>query len=157
MRAIAVARRRLRDAIALDANSTTAYSLYGQLLAMENEPDEAIEQFEQAMRLSPRDSDLWSVQTALALCHFVAERYNEMLESAQSALRSRPEMPFPHGTVGVALTCLDRIDEARAVVTTMLALEPRTCVRGLRAIVASTNPDIVERYVSALRRAGVPE
>ena len=31
---------------------------------------------ELAMRLSPRDSDLWSVQTSIALAHFVAERYD---------------------------------------------------------------------------------
>jgi TolB-like protein/Tfp pilus assembly protein PilF len=147
---------RLRDAIDLDPNATAAYSLYGQTLAMANEPDKAIEQFEVAIRLSPRDPELWSVQTATALCHFVGERYEEMLRWAELAVQSRPDMPFPHGAVAVARTCLGDADATRAAVSTLLRLEPATTVRGLAVVLRSINPEIATRYLEGLRRAGVP-
>lgn len=147
---------RLREAIALDPNATSAYSLYGQTLAMANEPDEAIEQFEVAMRLSPRDAELWSLHTSVALCHFVAGRYAEMLEWADRAVLTRPELPFPYGTVAVAHASLGHDAEARAAVAEMLTIAPNTSARGVEPILRSTNPEIGERYVAALRRAGLP-
>jgi adenylate cyclase len=146
----------LREAIELDPNATTAYSLYGQTLAMGNHPDEAIEQFELAVRLSPRDSDLWTIQTAMALCHFVAERYPEMLQWAARAVQSRPDLPFPRGAVAVARTCLGDDEGAVAAVNAMLDLEPATTVRGLAGVVRATHEPIAARYLEALRRAGVP-
>ena len=146
---------RLREAIDLDPNASTAYSLYGQTLAMENEPDDAIEQFELAMRLSPRDSELWSIYIGIALCHFVAERYQDMLQSAQLALRTRPDMPFPYGTLAVARAYLGDLEEAQTAVKIMRELEPHTSLRGVQLMGASTRPDILARYLEGLRRAGV--
>jgi adenylate cyclase len=148
---------RLREAIDLDPNATAAYSLYGQTLAMANEPDEAIEQFELALRLSPCDAEVWSVQTAMSLCHFVAHRYDEMLRWAERAVRSRPDMPFPYGAVAVAKTCLGDGDGSAAAVHEMLDLEPTMCVRGLARLLGSINPEIADRYLEGLRRAGVPD
>jgi TolB-like protein/predicted Zn-dependent protease len=147
---------RLREAIEIDPNATTAYGLYGQTLAMDSQPDEAIEQFELAMRLSPRDSDLWVIHTGIALCHFVGERYEAMLQSAEHAAGTHPDVPFPYGMIAVANACLGDDDGARSAVRRMLALEPNTSLQGLSAIVAAVNPDIVKRYAEALRRAGVP-
>jgi TolB-like protein/predicted Zn-dependent protease len=147
---------RLREGIELDPNAAVAYSLYGQTLAMEHRPDEAIEQFEQAMRLSPRDSDLWSVQLGIALCHFVAERYADMLEWAELALRTNPAMPFPHSAVAVAHAYLGDDERARAAVQSTLDLEPRTTASRVQAFAASTDPEIIARYVEGLRRAGFP-
>jgi adenylate cyclase len=146
---------RLREAIDLDPNASTAYSLYGQTLAMENDADDAIEQFELAMRLSPRDSELWSIHIGVALCHFVAERYEDMLQSAQLAVITRPDMPFPYGTVAVARAYLGDVDEARAAVKIMRELEPQTSLQGVQAVSASVHPDILARYLEGLRRAGV--
>ncbi|HLK39581.1 MAG TPA: tetratricopeptide repeat protein [Polyangiaceae bacterium] len=149
------AKARLKDAIDLDANATVAYSLYGQTLAMENEPDEAIEHFEQAIRLSPQDGDLWSIQTGVALCHFVAERYDEMLRWATRAVQASAGNPFTYGTVAVARVSLGDVDQARTAVQEMLRLAPKTSLQGLQAIVAATHPDIAKRYLERLGEAGV--
>ncbi len=147
---------RLREAIDIDPNATSAYVLYGQTLGMENRPDEAIEQFELAMRLSPRDADRWKMQIGVALCHFVAERYDEMLETSKRTVDTQPDIPFVYGAVAVAMVYLSDQDGARDAVRTMLSLEPNTTVRGLSAIVNAIHPDIAARYVSGLQRAGVP-
>jgi adenylate cyclase len=148
---------RLREAIDLDPNAAPAYSLYGQTLAMTKEVDEAIEQFELALRLSPCDAEVWSVQTAMALCHFVADRYDEMLRWSQRAVRSRPDMPFPYGAVAAAKAALGDAEGATAAVREMLELEPTMCVRGLARVLGAIHPEIAARYLEALRRAGVPD
>jgi hypothetical protein len=109
------------------------------------------------MRLSPRDSDLWSIQTAVALCHFVGERYDEMLRWALQAVETKRDAPFPYGTVAVAQVCLGDLEHAQVSAQRMLELEPGTSARGVGAILRSTNADIAARYISGLRRAGVPE
>lgn len=146
---------RLSEAIQIDPNLPAAYSLYGQTLAMANEPDRAIEQFETAMRLSPLDSDLWSVYTAVALAHFVAERYAETVRWAQRAVELQPEIPFPHGTLAAAFGHLGRLEEARVELGKLLKFAPDTTIQGMSTLVASTNPEIARRYQAGLRRAGL--
>lgn len=137
---------RLTQAFAVDPNIPTAYSLYGQVLAMANEPDRAIEQFEVALRLSPLDAELWSVYTAMALAHFVAQRYSETEYWAQRAIAHQPTVPFPLGTLAAALGHLGRIEEAQDAIERMLVLAPQTSVNGMTTLVSATNPDIVKRY-----------
>jgi TolB-like protein len=148
---------RLREAIDVDPNSPSAYSLYGQALAMGKAADEAIEQFELALRVSPRDADLWTIQGCIALCHFVAERFDEMLPWAERAVQTRPDEPFPHGIVAIAHAYRGDAVAARAAVDRMVAIEPRTSMRGAQAMVASVSADVAARYLEGLKKAGLPD
>lgn len=150
------AREQAVEARELAPNSTAAYSVVGQTLAMGNEPDAAIEQFEMALRLSPRDQDAWSIHTALALAHFVAERYEDTLEWAERATSVRPDVAFPHGAVAVASAFLGDLPKAKRSLGRMLSLQPNPTREGFGTIVASTDPAIAGRYLEGLRRAGLP-
>lgn len=145
----------LTKALAVDPNIPAAYSLYGQILAMANDPDRAIEQFEVALRLSPLDAEVWTVHTAMALAHFVAHRYDETERWARHAIAHQPALPFPLGTLASALGHMGRIDEARTAVKHMLALTPDATVAGMATLLAATNRDLVERYQAGLRLAGL--
>lgn len=146
---------RLTEAIHLNPNAASAYSLYGQTLAMANEPDQAIQQFDTALRISPLDSERWSLYTAVALAHFVAQRYQETVAWAQKATSLRPEVPFPHGTLASALGHLGRIPEAKKALETMIELTPNASMKGMETLIASTNKDIAQRYQAGLRAAGL--
>jgi adenylate cyclase len=146
----------LREAIALDPNAATAYSLYGQTLSMDGRADEAIEQFELAVRLSPRDSGLGSIHLAVALCQFARERYDEMLRAALLAVQTRPDLPFPYGAVAVARAYLGDLPKAKSAVDKLLELAPHMSTQLIQVLGASTEPDVVDRFVSGLRRAGFP-
>jgi len=145
---------RLRRAIESAPNLHIAYSLLGQTLAMANDPDPAIEHFELAMRLSPRDADLWSVQTAMGLAHFVAERYDAALSWAEKAAQLRPDIAFTFGTVASASALAGDLPRARAALEEMVRLHPAVSMRGFEVMLASTQPDIAARYISGLRSAG---
>lgn len=150
------AHEQAHEARELAPNLTSAYSIIGQTLAMAGEPDTAIEQFEVALRLSPRDQDAWSIKTALALAHFVAERYEDTLAWAESAAEARPDAAFPHGTVAVASAYLGDESKAKQSLGRMLSLQPNPTRQGFATIVASTDPAIAQRYLAGLRLAGLP-
>jgi len=148
---------RLKEAIEMDPNACLAYGLYGQTLAMAREPDHALEQFEQALRLSPRDTERWSIHTGVALAHFVAERYEETLHAAREASRVRADMAFPYGVMASAHALLGNLPEAKAALGALFDVAPKTTRQGLVSIMASTEPDIGARFLDGLTRAGFPK
>lgn len=145
---------RLEEAIELDPNSVAGRSLYGQTLAMAREPDLGIAQLKVAIRLSPKDPELPSFHLALALCHFAAARYTEAIQWAERSLQARPEAAFCHGTIGAAYAHLGDLSAARQAIANMTRLGPGMSMRGYAISIASTHPEIAERYLSGLKMAG---
>jgi adenylate cyclase len=146
---------RLVAAIEADPNACLAYTLYGQTLAMNREPDRGIEQFEIALRLNPRDTERWSTYTGMALAHFAAERYEDTITAAKEAVRIRPNAGFAYATLASALSILGHMPEAREAVQTLLTIQPDMSLRGILSIMGSTDEDIRTRYLEALKRAGL--
>ena len=64
-------------AIRSNPNWAQAYTARGWLRAWDGGSDEAIADFEQSMRLSPRDPFTFSVMIGIAFGHFNAGRYAE--------------------------------------------------------------------------------
>ena len=147
---------RLRQAIADAPNVNTAYSLLGQTMAMDHDPDAALEQFEIASRLSPRDRDRWSIHTGTALTYFVAEDYAKAMRWAESAARLRPEMAFPLAALASSSALAGDSDSALNAVQRMREQHGGWSQDGLKAILGSTSPDIAQRFLAGLRLAGLP-
>jgi adenylate cyclase len=118
---------------------------------------EAVARAEQALRLSPLDQAIYLFDTRLALAHYA----NGDLEAAvQFSLRARHENPNFSANLrflAAALGALGRREQAEAVVTDLLRLEPgfrlSAYARGLQPF---TDPVLRERFLSDLRAAGVP-
>ena len=146
---------RLCRAIELDPNMAAAYGLYGQTLAMAKEPDRSIEQFETALKLSPRDTERWSIHIGMALAHFTAERYELTVQQAQKATRLRPKLAFGYGAIASAQAHLGNLDEARAAVAMMVDSQPTTKLGGVEQMMASVDKAIAARYLGGLERAGL--
>ena len=62
-----------------------------------------------------------------------------------------PVVPFGE------LACVGRDDEAQAAVQKVLLLVPELSLATVRLSLSSTDPDLAERAVDALRKAGLPE
>lgn len=150
------ARESVQQAIESGPNLSRAYCLYGQILAMGNDPDRALEQLEMAIRLSPRDGQLWAAQMAMALSHFVAERHAEALHWAESAAQLKPELPFTQATLASLSAWAGNIDSARLAFAHLVRIHPAMSSTGFGVINASTDPEIAKRFLDGLRRAGLP-
>jgi len=66
-------RRRLRSTLTISAQFG---NLAGHCCNL-GEPDAAITQGEKALRLSPRDSGIWSIYGLIGWCHMVSNRVDE--------------------------------------------------------------------------------
>jgi len=145
----------LTEAIDIDPNASLAYGLYGQTLAMAGKADAALEQLELALRLSPRDSERWTVHTSIALAHFVAARYEDTVYAAREATRIRPRMAFPYAVMASAHAHLGNTMDAKTALAGMVGVDSKTTLQGLRAIMASTDPEIGARFLDGIARAGL--
>jgi tetratricopeptide (TPR) repeat protein len=77
-------------ALQYNPNLAWAWLFSAWVKAWTGEPETAIERVARAMRLSPNDSQIFSMQTATAAAHFFAGRYAEAFSWAERAAREKP-------------------------------------------------------------------
>ena len=91
----------IERALVLNPNLAWAWLASALLNAFSGEPAIAIEHATRAMRLSPHDTQIFSMQFAIALAHFFAGRYPEALSWAEMAIRELPDY-IPSTSVAAA-------------------------------------------------------
>lgn len=146
---------RLEAALERDANSARAHSLYGQVLAMRGQADQALHELDLARTLNPRDPALWTILLATALAHFVAERYEQASTFAKQALLERPDAPFNYGVLAASQALAGDLSAAKRTVLALVDRGASLTLRAVQPIIGSTDSHIAERFVDGLRRAGV--
>jgi adenylate cyclase len=144
-------------ALQLSPSYASGYFMLGLYLARWGRPDEAIEKIERAVRLSPQDPMMHFYLYAVAVAHFVAERYEEGVAWAQRSLQDRGDYSLALATLAASLAFLGRVEQAQATVQELLRLVPGFSLTGLKLFLPAADPDFVERYLDGLRKAGLPE
>jgi len=86
---------------------------------------------------------------------FIADRCQEALEWTEKALRENASVPGIYRIRAACLSELDRVDEAKAALGDFLRLVPDANVASIKAQIPLKRAQDVERYVNALRRAGL--
>jgi adenylate cyclase len=82
-------------------------------------------------------------------------RYEEALRTAETSLRENASVPGAYRVRAASLSELGRIDEARSALTDFLRLVPDATVASTRAQVPLKGAGDLDRYVAALKRAGL--
>ncbi len=146
-------------AVALNPNAAIAWLLKGWFHADLSQPQPAIEAFNQAMRLGPLDPLSYLNAAGLALAHLMARRFEQAVEWANRALDDQPRLIYSIRARIVANVHLGRLDDARADLGRLLALQPGFSIAKYRAIFAQSahSADVIELFVAGLRLAGLPE
>jgi adenylate cyclase len=153
----AMAAAALDRALALNSNATHAWMIRGLLYAVRNQPEAAIEAVEQARRLSPSDPYAFWCASNIATAHLAARRFEQAIEWADRALHDRPRHVPAMRVKVAALAHLGRLDEARAQLSRVLAIDPELTIAGFREYARYQAPEFFELYVTGLRLAGLPE
>jgi tetratricopeptide (TPR) repeat protein len=146
-----------QQALQLDPSFAGGYFMLGIYLARWGRPDEAIEKLERAIRLNPQDPTTHFYFYAMAVAHFVAERYEEAVEWAQRSLQTRGDYSLALATLAASLAFLGRMDQAQATVQELLRLVPEFSLTGIKLFLPAADPDFVDRYLDGLRKAGLKE
>ena len=153
----ALAEAVLDRALMLNSNAATAWICRGNIHALRNQPEAAMEDLDRAQRLSPFDPFGYVNAWGFAIAHIAAGRFEQAIQWADRALHDQPRFIIAIRAKIVANAHLGRLDEARAECARMLALYPGLTIAAFRASAASFAPEFVERYVTGLRLAGLPE
>ena len=153
----AIAAAALDRALALNPNAAHAWVARGAIHALRNEPTEAIEAVERARRLSPFDPLAFLYAHIIAVAHLAARRFEQAVDWADRALHDQLRMVQTMRVKAVALAHLGRLDDARAELGRMLAIDPKLTIAGFREYLHFAAPEVLELFVTGLRLAGLPE
>jgi len=77
--------------------------------------------------------------------------------AARKGIHVYPEFPTAHRLLAASLSAAGRIERAQEAVTALRRIAPNMSVARTRAGVPWKNPEDMEHYLDALRRAGLPE
>jgi adenylate cyclase len=141
----------LERAIGLNPSSALACWALGGALTPAGRPEEAIPMIEKAIRLSPHDPWMHEFLFNLGGAQYLAGRYEEAAASARRSLDRKSDQPGVYRLLAAACGQLGRRDEARAALEALLRLVPDFSAAKLRIFLP---PDVVERYLEGLRKAG---
>jgi adenylate cyclase len=146
------------QAIKQNPNFALAHGWVGTALSLRGNPDDAVEAIDRAMRMSPRDPFNALLLHSAAVAHFAAERYAEGIACERKALRERPNFAAPRRFLAACLVNLGELEEAHAVIAELLLVQPNSSIKGdAYGYGVFAQSSVQERYVEALRKAGLPE
>jgi adenylate cyclase len=139
----------------LNPNSAQGYTGSGWVNAHSSRPLVAIEHFHRAMRLSPVDPEKGIALSGIGMSYLMLEQFDEALSWGESALREMPNYGSSHRVVIGALVGLGRLDEARAAAGRLMEAFPTYTLALQREINPWRDEKFAERYLEALRIAGI--
>ena len=93
----------------------------------------------------------------IAVAHLAARRFEQAIEWADRALHDQPRLVTAMRVKVAALAHLGQLDEARAELSRMLAIDPKLTIARFREYFHFAAPEVLELYVTGLRLAGLPE
>jgi TolB-like protein len=146
-----------RLAVKLNPNSAAAHAHLGRAFAFAGQDREAIEHCEEAIKLSPLDPDMALFLGGLALAHYAAGRYDEAARYATEAARLRPGFQGVQRMRCASLAQAGRVDEARLFLAATRREQPQLSIEWLRANMPQQTPELRERYLEGMRKAGLNE
>ena len=150
----------LRRAVELNPSLPVARSLLGQFLGIAGRTEDGLRELDTAIRLSPKDPQLWTFHAGKAVVFFNARRYEESRAASERALEIDPEFASATAFSNIAATSalLGDLPRARAALTDTLRIWPNMSVATFRAVFASIPDGPVEEFFRGLRLAGwVPD
>jgi tetratricopeptide (TPR) repeat protein len=147
----------LDRALARNSNAAHAWMTRGNIHAMRNEPEAAIEAINRARRLSPFDPYAFGYAFTIAFAHLAGRRFEQAIEWADRALHDQPCLINMMRVKVVAFAHLGHLDEAHGELSRVLAIDPKLTIAGFREYAHVLAPEVLELYVTGLRLAGLPE
>jgi tetratricopeptide (TPR) repeat protein len=149
----------LDRAIVLNPNLALAWYQGGWTKIFVGEPEQAIERFSRAMRLSPLDPLLlpWMHYGTAIACLF-AGQYDQAASWAEKTLRSGARNPNALRAAAASFALAGRLEEARKVGARFLEVVREARIsRAQPPLYYLRRPEDLARYIEGLRLAGLRE
>ncbi len=146
----------LDKAVAIDPNSSWAWSRLGWIAAYNDNPPEAIQCFEKSIRLSPYDPLTFNTYVGMASVLEMAERYDEAIAYYEKALQERPGAKWIYRSYCSALSANGDMEKAGRAFKELMASYPDLTATKVREAMVFPSY-FMDRMVANLGRLGLPD
>ena len=140
--------------IALDPNFAQGHTATGLALMYAGEPAQALEPFAKAMRLDPHYPDI--VLHFLAQANFSLEKYEIAARQLLDRIARNPGTDASRMLLASCYGHLGRVEDARAVWTELLKVNPDFSLTQRSRVLPYKNADDFQRILEGLAKAGLP-
>ncbi|WP_312015601.1 tetratricopeptide repeat protein [Bradyrhizobium liaoningense] len=141
-------------AVALNPNSFYAWNSRGWVYRVAGLPEEAIQSFERAIRVSPIDPQLYRPLTGMGYALIELGRFDEAIVGGKKARRQNPSYASAYRCLASAFAHLGRDAEVREAVARLLETDPAFTISAYIARGGQSNAKLL---IEGLRKAGLPE
>lgn len=148
----------LENSVDLNPCLAPSYCGLGDALTYSGRLDEAIAQFEIAIRLSPYDPYRWAFFSYRSLAHLFLGEYEAAVEWAEKATQIPNAQYWPHAHFVAALGYLERPEKTLAAVEALLNRKPEfTRDFARQHLFYIQKEEQMKIYLEGLQRAGIPK
>ena len=141
-------------AVALNPNSYWAWYCRGWVYKIAGLPEESIQSFERAIRMSPVDPLLHLPFAGMGQALIELRRFDEAIIAGKKALRQTPSFSPGYRCLTSAFAHLGRDAEAREAAAQLLEVDPAFTISSWIARGGQSNSTLM---IEGLRKAGLPE
>jgi adenylate cyclase len=150
------ARVLLERALTLDPNCAWAWSRLGWIDNYSDQPNNAIEKFTRALRLSPIDPMNFNNYAGIGSAHEILQDYDKAAALYRRVLEEQPKARWIYRNLASALSGAGRIDEAKEAFAEMLLNYPDLTVSKFKQAMVFSNVAL-DRMAENLRKLGLPD
>jgi adenylate cyclase len=139
--------------VVLEPNSAYSNAFLGNALVYSNRYEEAVSAYEKSIRLDPFPPFI--TLTGLAHSLRLVGRYEEAIATYKKLLQKRPDSVIGHLGLTATYSMIGRDEDARAQAKEVLRIDPNFSVDSYSKRGGFKNMDDWNRYIDALRKAGL--
>ena len=150
------ARVLLERAVALDPNCAWAWSRLGWIENYTDQPDNAIRNFELALRLSPIDPMNFNNYAGMGAAHYVLQECDQAVSFYRRALQEQPNAKWIYRDLAGSLVAAGRIEEAEQAFLELMRFYPDLTITKFKQAMVFSNA-VLDRMAENLRRLGLPD
>jgi len=140
-------------AVALNPNGADAHANFAPILFSAGKPEQALAMIKKAIRLNPFPPNIYFLH--LGSAYLNTGQYEEAITAYKKALIGEPDNLFAHLSLVATYSFLGRNEEARAEAEEVRRVAPKFSLDYFEKINPAKNRVDLERYIDALRKAGL--
>ena len=144
-----------KRAIELNPNGAEAHAIFAFTLFSSDETELSIKMLNRAFRLCPIPPPHFYI--FLAMAYRNNGEYEKAIELAKKGLRGNPDQLTAYLVLDASYSFLNRTVEANKAAEEIMRIHPNFSLEYYANIIPYKNHETKERYVEALRRAGLPD
>lgn len=145
-------------ALLLDPNNAWGWTRWGWVGIYRGQPDLALERFQKAMKLSPRDPFGFNTRMGMASALAFTGRIQQAATIAKDVASRHPDVTWAQRTLASLAAMSGDLEAARAAARKLLAAQPDFTIKSYLAVPTFHGMHrYLDRMAQGLRDAGLPE